>query len=620
MKKLVIVESPNKIESIKKYLGENYDVLASVGHIVELRTSGEYGFGIDLENWEPLYKEDPSKKRIIKELKDASKEADEIYIATDPDREGEAIGANLVDILKINDKYKRIKYNEITEEAIKNAISKPLKIDDNLVNAQKSRRMLDRIIGFRLSNLLNSKIVNSPVQPSAGRVQSVALKLVIDRETEIENFIPVQYFTIEALSKDKLIFNYFNKDKKFHNNSEWVSPEDIDKIMSELKGDLVVDDVKTTTKADPKIEPLKQSVLFKKSGLAASSVQSVLQKLYEGFGDQGLISYPRTDSTRLSETFIKQAQKYIKSKYGEKYLSTTIKGIAGDQDAHEAIRPTDCNLTPAMAEAKYNLSAIESKIYSIIYYTTLQAIMAVPIRKILRYECNNNNHKFKLTGSTIVFDGYHILTGYENEKELPVYQKGDLISIEKYNSYAKETQPPSRYNEGSLIEALDEIKVGRPSTFASTVNIIKDRFYVETINKALKPTEFGKIVLNKLLEATPKIINEKYTASTEEKLDLIADGKANYKQIMEDFWMNFQNSVNESAENLSKTALELEQVNEDCPFNNAPLVYRYNKKTGQRFIGCSSFPECRYMKEDPELKYFGNKKVYKPKQKSKENE
>lgn len=612
MNTLVIVESPNKEKTIKKYLGDNYEVMSSVGHVVKLKTSGKMGLGIDLENWEPDYAIDKTKKEVMKKLKKAVDKVDQVLIATDPDREGEAIGENLVSFLKIENKYKRIKYNEITKEAILRAIEKPMQIDEDLVKAQKSRRMLDRIIGFRLTKLIESKISNSPGTVSAGRVQSIALKLVVDKEKEIDAFVPMDYFTVGAIIGKGLEAQYYNPEAG--PEFGWVSPDKIEQLMNDLKGDLVVNSVKKSRRLEARITPFKQSALYKRAGLAASTVQSAMQKLYEGYGNGGLISYPRTDSTRLSETFINQAKQYLNKKFGPEYVSTLIKGIAGDQDAHEAIRPTDVTLTPSLAAQEYPLSDIELRIYTLIYNNTLQAIMEPPVRNIVRYELMNNNHQFRISNSKITFDGYYALIGKpEADVELPNYQEGDIVAIEKYNSLKHTTKPPARFNDGSLIEMLDNIKVGRPSTFSSTVKIIKDRQYVELEGKAIKPTEFGKIVLEMLLKNFPTIINEEYTAKVEGQLDQIADGKINYKDVMQDFWINFDNLITQSIDNIEKKVFKLEETGESCPEEGSALVYRFNKKNGQRFIACSAFPKCRFIKPDPDAKPVFSRRRYQKK-------
>ncbi|MGL5732496.1 MAG: type I DNA topoisomerase [Metamycoplasmataceae bacterium] len=602
MNYLVIVESPNKEKTIKKYLGADYEVLASVGHIVKMTTSGEGRLGIDFENWEPKYAIEPSKKEVVDKLKREAKKAAIVYIATDLDREGEAIGDNLVEFLDIKDKYKRIRYNEITKEAVLNAIAHPSIIDENLVKAQKSRRMLDRIIGFKLTNLIKTKLSNYPIAPTAGRVQSIALKLVVDRENEIRNFVPVQYHTIDAVINDEITANYFNPDNKDIDKS-WVLPENIDAIFNALNGPLVVDDISTTIKNDASVTPLKQAVLYRKADMSSKAAQSALQRLYEGYGDGGLISYPRTDSTRLSIPFLNGAKAYIQKVFGPEYVSDSIKGIAGDQDAHEAIRPTDIGLTPKKASERYSLSSSESKIYSLIYYTTMQAIMTVPKREILRYNLVNNGHMFKLSSSKVIFDGYLKLKGYENSKELPKYEKGQLIDVKEYINTPHETKPPSRYNDGSLIQKLDEIKVGRPSTFATTINKVIDRQFVEKEGKALKATEFGEEVIKKLIDGFPNEITEGYTARVEADLDLIAEGKIDYKFTMQQFWNRFNDSYKTAEITLERTVLLPKLVGELCPLDGGQLIYKTSRQ-GEEFIGCINFPECKFTKNPKAKKRF----------------
>ncbi|MGL4343397.1 MAG: type I DNA topoisomerase [Metamycoplasmataceae bacterium] len=613
MKNLVIVESPNKIKTIEKYLGKDYTVKASVGHFLEMKTNGIDGLGIDFEQWEPQYKLDTSKRKVIDEITKAISENDFIYIATDPDREGEAIGENLVSYLKIpNDKYKRIKYNEITKDAIINAINNPVDIDYNLVNSQKARRMLDRIIGFKTSNLLKRKIKNSSGKLSAGRVQTVCLKIVVDRENEIRKFIPVEYNLIQAKINDLVIAKYYNPNSKFE-NKEWIDREDAGKIFSTLKGDLIVKDIKTSTKLDPKIIPLKQATLFKKSPFSSKSTTSALQSLYEGFGDGGLISYPRTDSTRLSNTFIVSSKKYIAQKYGNIYVADDIKGVAGDQDAHEAIRPTDISLTPVMAKEKYNLNQYLFKIYKIIYDTTLRALMTQPKREIIRYELENNSNKFKMSYSKIIFKGYSIIHDDEDKKEdeeLPKFNIGESLKVLQYLNIENQTSPPSRYTEGSLISKLDEIKVGRPSTFSDMVNKNLLRQYIKKENQSLIPTEFGETVLQKLLEGFPKQFNENYTALVEQDLDEIADGKIDYKQIMQLFWNKFDDTFKTAQISLEQTILLPALVGRECPIDKGQLIFKKSKKNNSEFIGCNNFPNCNYLESLQSKKRFGflNKK------------
>ena len=610
MKYLVIVESPNKVKTIQKYLGNDYEVKASVGHIVKMLSTGEGRLGIDFDHWEPIYKIEPEKKHIVDELKKEAKKAEIVYIATDPDREGEAIGDNLVEYLGIKDKYKRIKYNEITKEAVLASIENPTTIDENLVKAQKSRRMLDRIIGFRLSGLMTKKMANYPERPTAGRVQSIALKLVVDRENEIRAFIPTYYSTISAKINDETSATFYNQKSSFE-NKEWIEKDKSQDIFKSLKGPLKVVDIKLSKKNDAKITPLKQAVLYKKADISSKAVQLAAQRLYEGFGDGGLISYPRTDSTRLSENFLVRARKYIENKYGHDYVAKDIKGFSGDQDAHEAIRPTDISLTPEIAKNKYDLSPAEYKVYSIIWNTTMKAIMTTPVRETLRYELENNGYNFKLTSSKLIFDGYQIISPKENDKELPKYNIGDLIDVKNYEVVDHETKPPARYTDGSLIEKLDEIKVGRPSTFATTVEKILDRKFVEKEGSSLKSTEFGEIVLSKLIEGFPNEITEGYTARVEADLDLIAEGEIDYKYLMQSFWERFDKSFKTAELTLEKTVLLDRLVGEDCPECGSPLVFKRSRKTKEEFISCSKWPDCNYSRSTkPKAKRFAflNKK------------
>ncbi|MBU4690698.1 type I DNA topoisomerase [Mycoplasma sp. ES3157-GEN-MYC] len=599
MSKLVIVESPNKVATIKKYLGDDFDVLASVGHIAKLstRTIGNTIMGIKIDEWEPVYVIDSTKKSTVKKLKSAVKKADEVFIATDPDREGEAIGDHLVKYLDIQDKYSRIKYNEITKDAILKAISHPGKLDEALIDAQKARRMLDRIIGFKLSKLMKQKLSNSPTKPSAGRVQSIALKLIVDREKLIEAFIPRDYHKACAYINENFKADYYN-DSNPSGEKDWIYPEEKDEISEKIfaqPNSLVVESIKETRKKMGAITPLKQAVLYKKSPFSSQSTQRAAQNLYEGYGDGGLISYPRTDSTRLSQYFIDNARKYIKIKYGKEYVSEEIKGFSGDQDAHEAIRPTDITLTPEEAKNKFKLNNYDYQVYKLIYEHTLQALINVPIRMSKAYVFDKQGLKFRLTTSKILFNGYYVVKGEREEVEDPNYSEGQVISVEKFEVTDHQTNPPSRYSEGSLIEALDNIKVGRPSTFASTVKIVLDREYAENINGALHPTEFGRIVMDKLTESFPKIIEEGYTAQVEEELDLIAQSKVDLKPVMQEFWDNFNRVYDEAEKTMEHTTISYEFANEKCPQDGAELIIRKNRY-GNKFIGCPNFPKCKFAK------------------------
>ena len=616
--KLLIVESPNKVKTIQKYLGNDYDVKSSVGHILKLSTKGDHHLGINFQNWEPIMIIDSTKSKIIKELKEAAKDADEVLVATDPDREGEAIAQNLIETLKIENKYRRIKYNEITKEAIEYAINNPLTIDENLVKAQKTRRLLDRIIGFKLSELMKRKIKNAPTIPSAGRVQSIALKLVCDREREIESFIPIEYSKIEAVidNFNNSTFFYKLENKDFDNDNTWILPSKIEKIFLDIKTEnkLKIVDLKITKSKEKQIIPFKQSVLYKEAKYSSQIVQSSAQSLFE----RGLISYPRTDSTRMSESFITKAKEYIEKKFGREYIANDIKGFSGQQDAHEAIRPTNIELTPDFTKHEFTLNDVDTYIYTLIYNKTISAIMASPIRETHHYELlntgNNNYYYFKTSYSKLLFDGYYKIIGYpEMPLNIPNYKIGEYLNVKEYIRLDKKTQPPARYNDGSLIKKLDDIKVGRPSTFASTINVIKKRLFVETHDdKTLHPTEFGKTVITKLIDGFPKTINEEYTAKVEEVLDDISDGKQDHKKLLQDFWDKFNLNLDWATETIEISILPQEMVNEKCPNCGNDLIYRYTKLKREKFIGCSNFPACRYVKniensKRKKWKFFGKK-------------
>lgn len=606
MNKLVIVESPNKIKSIQSYLGDEYKVMSSVGHIVKLPSTGELGLGIDLINWEPKYSVDPKKKKVVKELKDEAKKSDIVYVATDPDREGEAIADNLVSFLEIPDKYKRIRYNEITRDAILEAMKNPQEIDTNLVNAQKARRMLDRIIGYRLSKLISSKISSAPARPSAGRVQSVALKLVINREDEVTRFVPITFFNAFAKITDKISAQWFDKNSKLE-KKEWIMPEDIDKVFNSLNGPLKVQEVKKGKRTSTIAKPFKQSALYKtmeNEGISSLRTQSILQKLYEGFDDGGLISYPRTDSTRLSNTFVAKVHTYLRNKFGQDYVNNKIKGEKGAQDAHEAIRPTDITLTPEIAEKKYNLNLQELKVYRSIYFQTIKALMSPPIHNTFRYVFENNGNTFKISTSNIFFDGYYKVIGHDKFLELPEYSKNQIVDILEYTQIEGQTKPPPRYTEGALIEKLDEIGVGRPSTYAAMIKKIKDRKYVEKEENKLIPTEYGRLVNQKLLKHFRNIVNEEYTAKIEKELDNISSGKHDYKETMKDFYGKFADEIDQAFSTMEFTKILPIPTGDLCPECSSALVHRKSKK-GSDFIGCSNFPNCRYIKKE-EIKKTGN--------------
>ncbi|MFV8469928.1 type I DNA topoisomerase [Mycoplasma sp. Sp48II] len=602
-KNLIIVESPNKVNTIQKYVGDDFEVIASVGHILKMKTTGTYGFGIDMEHWEPEYSADSTKKKVITQLKTAVKNANHIYIATDPDREGEAIGYHLVEYLKLEGRYSRIKYNEITKDAILKALAKPLELDYNLIDAQKARRMLDRIIGFRLSKLMRTKLKQAPGTPTAGRVQSIALKLIVDRENEIRAFIPEKYATLGAkIGKDN--FAYYFDASVTGDRKDWIIEsqlEEFKKYFATAKKELLVTDVKVSERKVPAMQPFKQAVIYRKSPLSSQTTQYVLQKLYEGFGDGGLISYPRTDSTRLSQDFIDQAHSYIEKKWGKDYIASEVKGFSGDQDAHEAIRPTHIELTPTSAKALYNLTESEFKIYKMIYDNTLQALIKQPIREVTAYTYQNGSYTFRNSYSKIKYDGYYVVTGKESEDIDPSYQVNQAIPVKDFIFEDHETKPVARYNDGSLIEALDNIKVGRPSTFAATVKIVKDRNFAVKEANALVPTQFGEIVLKDLISGFPTIISEDYTAHVEAELDQIAEAQISKDVVMQDFWDKFVTEFEKADSKIETYTFPLKEFETPCPLDGGILVERFNKKN-QAFVACKNFPKCKYTASLPETK------------------
>src|SRR5574344_859007 len=496
MKKLVIVESPSKSKTIEKYLGGDYKVVSSKGHIRDLATTGKYGLGVDLEdNFKPNYIAIKGKSKVIKELKNDVKDSDKVYLASDPDREGEAISWHLEDALGLKDNYERVVFNEITKPAVIEAFNHPRKIDMNLVKSQETRRILDRIIGFRLSKLMQSKTGGK----SAGRVQSVALKLIVDREREIKAFVPQEYWTIEADFKDfkAELERYLDQKIEIKNEHE------ADEILSKLNNSFNIDDVSEKENKRASKEVFKtstlQQVASNKLGFPASKTMKIAQKLYEGvdLGTEtvGLITYMRTDSVRMSPIFINETFAYIENKFGKEYVGY-VKKIKKDdnvQDAHEGIRPTSITRTPE--SVKPYLTSDEYKLYNLIYTKALSSLMADVETLQTTIILENNGYNFKATGSVITFDGYlKVYQGDEEEdKKLPdlSHYKSDVIIASDITKEQHFTKPAPRYNESSLIKELEALGIGRPSTYATIIDTIKDRGYVKLEDKKFFPTEIG---------------------------------------------------------------------------------------------------------------------------------
>lgn len=603
-KYLVIVESPAKSKTIEKYLGSDYEVTSSKGHIRDLKTRGYGGFGVDIDNnFQPMYKLLVDKAQVIRELKKMSKNAEFVYLATDPDREGEAISWHLYDVLGLDKKnYQRIVFNEITKTAVTNALNNGRNIDMDLVHSQESRRILDRIIGFSLSKLLQRKIGSK----SAGRVQSVALKIICDREKEVQDFIPEEFWEIylegtKKASKIKAKLVSFNSEKiKLSNEDE------TNKVLNSLTGDFVVSEINTKEREKSSKPPFITSTLQQdastKFNYNSRKTMMIAQKLYEGveLGTEriGLITYMRTDSVRLSDEFIEAGKEKIIKEYGngyyKGYTSNHAKG-KNVQDAHEAIRPSNLKYTPEYV--KQYLTNEEYKIYSMIYYRALASLMANAVVEDQKIKITNNGYVFESCGEKILFDGY--LKAYGNfeadtEKSLPLLTIGDIIKNPKVSPEQKFTNPPLRYSEARLIKKMEELGIGRPSTYAATVETLKQRNYAKVEKKVFVPTRQGMLTSEKLQEYFGNVINVKYTANMEETLDEISEGEKVWYEELKKYYDDFMPLVDYAEENMPKIyPIYLE---EKCPNCGSPLVMR-NGRFGE-FAACSGFPKCRYIKKE----------------------
>ncbi len=601
MKNLVIVESPAKCKTIGKYLGSDYKVIASKGHIRDLATTGKYGLGVDLDNdFKPNYVVIKGKNKEVSNLKKEVKDAEMVYLATDPDREGETISWHIYDEIKIPDnKYKRVVFNEITKDVILESIKHPGDIDMNLVKSGETRRILDRIIGFRLSKLMQRKTGGK----SAGRVQSVALKLIVDREREIQAFVPKEYWTIEADFKD------FRATLEKYHGKEIEIPNEVraDEILGELSRVFKIESVTEKEKKKSAHEVFKtstlQQVASSKIGFAPSKTMKVAQDLYEGvdLGNEtvGLITYMRTDSVRVSDSFIKETYGFIKGKFGEEYIGYVKTGKKDDnmQDAHEGIRPTSINRTPE--SVKEYLSNDEYKLYKLIYTRALASLMADAKVMATTVILENNGYTFKATGSVLTFDGYlKVYNEYEDSEDvvLPDLKnyKSDCITADKIDKLQHFTKPAPRYTESSLIKEMESLGIGRPSTYATIVQTIKDRDYVVLKDKKFEPTEIGIETTDKLQEFFSGIVNVEYTANMESDLDKIAEAKEDNIKVLHDFYDAFAPLVDKAFHEMEKKAPE--STGEVCPECGGDLVVR-SGKFGD-FVACSNYPTCKYIKKD----------------------
>ena len=600
-KNLVIVESPSKSKTIEKYLGKDYKVVSSKGHIRDLATTGKYGLGVDVDNdFKPNYIPVAGKKKLISELKKLVKDSDEVILATDPDREGEAISWHLLDTLGIKDtNYERVLFHEITKDKVLEAIKNPTKIDYNLVRSQETRRILDRIIGFRLSKLMQSKTGGK----SAGRVQSVALKLIVDREREISSFNSEEYWTItskfDEIEAD--LFNYNHKDIEI--NTE----EEADSILSKLSDKYKIESVERKKKSKKSKPPFITSTLQQeastKLGFTAKKTMSIAQKLYEGMdiGSEtvGLITYMRTDSIRLSDEFIGASYKYIEENYGKDYIGYAKKSKKTEnvQDAHEAIRPTSVYRNPE--DIKKYLSTDEYKLYKTIYYRALASLMADAKVEATSVILDNNNYQFKINGQILIYDGYlkaYALYETSEDKVLPdeFKNEGSILTTKDVTKKQHFTSPPPRYTEAKLIKELEELGIGRPSTYAKIMDTIKERGYVTIEEKKFVPTEIGIETTDRLQEFFSDLINVKYTAAMETDLDTIALGKLDEIKVLREFYDKFEPEVEKAFGQMEKKAPK--ETGEVCPNCGSSLVIR--KGRYGEFTACSNYPECKYIKKE----------------------
>lgn len=615
MSKLLIVESPTKVKSIKKYLGSGYEVMASMGHIRDLPKSK---MGVDIEHdFKPQYINMSDKKDLIKSLKEAAANSDEVLLATDPDREGEAISWHLAQILALNlDDANRVAFNEITESGVKTGIAAPHKINLDLVDAQQARRVLDRIVGYKLSPFLWKKVKSGL---SAGRVQTVALRLIVEREREIEKFVAEEYWTVDA----KLLSGRKSFSAKLYGFADGKKIETIpngeeaEKIVRELdNAEYKVSKLKKGTRqkqpAPPFITSTLQQEASRKLGFTGQRTMRIAQQLYEGvdvpnIGTTGLITYMRTDSLRISEEARAAAEKYISGKYGKDYLPAKpryFKTKSGAQDAHEAIRPTSVTITPE--SVKESLTAEQYKLYRLIWERFIASLMAVCVQNTVNADITAGDYLFKASGYSVKFDGFTVL--YEEGRDdadedgaaLPDMKEGDVLKLKELTPNQHFTQPPARYTEPTLIKALDENGIGRPSTYAPIISNILGRDYIEREKKSLKPTGLGTVVSDLIVEYFDKIVDVKFTAGLEKKLDEIGAGKLGWTDTIRNFYKDFEKLYDKAEASLEGKKVKVPVVETDivCDKCGRKMVI----KSGRfgKFLACPGYPECKNTKPLPE--------------------
>ena len=606
--KLIIVESPAKANTIKKFLGGNTKVVASMGHIRDLPKSK---LGVDVEhNFEPQYINIIGKGDLIKQLKKDAKDVKKVYLATDPDREGEAIAWHLSKILDVDPKkITRVTFNEITKSAVQKAIKEPRDIDVNLVDAQQARRVLDRIVGYKISPVLWKKVRRGL---SAGRVQSVAVKLIVDRENEIENFIPEEYWNIyvqllDEKSKKSFEAKFYGKDGK---RQELHNKDEVDTILKDIKNKkYIVKDIKKgekkRTPAPPFTTSTMQQEASRKLGFTLKKTMATAQLLYEGIkipekGTVGLITYMRTDSTRISEEARASAKAHIVNTYGENYYENRYyKTNKEAQDAHEGIRPTYADLEPD--KIKDSLTKDQYKLYKLIYNRFMASQMSSAVYDTMAVTIDSNNYTFKANGQNLKFKGFMTLyvEGTDEKQEedneiIPELVQGQEVKEQKIEPKQSFTEPPARYTEASLVKALEQKGIGRPSTYSPTITTILERRYIEKEQKQLKPTELGKVVNKLLTENFTNIINVEFTANIENQFDEIAEGKENWKEMIKDFYTPFEENVEKVEKELEHVQMVEEVSDVKCEKCGRMMVYKYGKFG--KFLACPGYPECKNTK------------------------
>lgn len=605
---LVIVESPAKAKTIERYLGKKYKVKASIGHVRDLPRST---MGIDTENnFEPRYITIRGKGPVLQDLKSAAKKAKKIYLAADPDREGEAIAWHLATALNIDIKSDcRVLFNEITKDAIKESFKHPRPIDMDLVDAQQARRILDRLVGYNISPLLWKKVKKGL---SAGRVQSVALRMIIDRENEIKNFQPEEYWTIEGnFEKSKKQFDaiYYGNSKEKIKLSNEAQVKDVLKLMKgeDFEVAKVVKRERKRNAAPSFTTSSLQQEAARKLNFRAKKTMMLAQQLYEGIdvgkeGTVGLITYMRTDSTRISETAKKEAFEYVQSTYGNEYttpLDQQAKKSEKAQDAHEAIRPTSTMRTPDQLKAV--LSRDQLRLYRLIWERFIASQMASAVLDTVTADLQNGDVFFRATGSQVKFPGFMKLyiEGSDDQKEekdrlLPPMEKGDIVKSLNIEPKQHFTQPPPRFSEARLVKTMEEIGIGRPSTYAPTLDTIQKRGYVTLDAKRFVPTELGEIVHSLVLEFFPDIINIEFTAKMEHDLDSIEEGNTKWVNIIDEFYQDFEKHVQHAEVAMEKVEIKDEPAGEDCEHCSSPMVFKLGRYG--KFMACSNFPDCRNTK------------------------